>query len=89
MFRTFRKVGLAMVLLGASSTLIGCESIRQSLGLRTNGTESTIPAEEEEIGVDTPLDVKSARPRAFFQNSRLSGGLSDQAREIERDLGIR
>lgn len=87
--RTIQKVGMALTLAVFLPTLSGCETIRQAMGLRTNSGGTGDPADSNEIGEDTPLDVKSTRPRAFFQNSRLSGGLSDQAREIERDLGIR
>ena len=45
--------------------------------------------ESELQGPDVVLDVKSATPKPFFKPSRLTGGLSDEAREIEGDMGIR
>jgi hypothetical protein len=85
-----RSLGTTVVLAAAVLTFAGCESVRQAMGLRSASVEESDPLEsDKERGVDTPLDVKSSKPAPFFKNSRLKGGLSDQAREIERDLGIR
>ena len=87
--------GIPLALLLATHS--GCERYRQIL---RNSDPDVIPASSEvkakpKGGEDEPdstkvldvqSDVKKARP--FFRPSRLSGALTDEGREIERDLGI-
>ncbi|MBY0398479.1 MAG: hypothetical protein K2X91_18695 [Thermoleophilia bacterium] len=94
MSRFLVRFGKLVALSALTLAAAGCESMRQSMGLRSAETDAAVdladrPGGEPAPGIDTPLDVKSEKPAPFFKNSRLSGGLSDQAREIERDLGIR
>ena len=86
-----RPIHKALLLLAFSALLTGCETFRQTLrpGNRTAKPQAAESAGPELQGPDAVLDVKSATPKPFFKPSRLTGGLSDEAREIEGDMGIR
>lgn len=86
-----RPVHKVLLVLALSTLLTGCETLRQTLrpGSRTAKHQTAEGAESELQGPDVILDVKSATPKPFFKPSRLTGGLSDEAREIEGDMGIR
>ncbi|GAC1470989.1 MAG: hypothetical protein NVSMB9_16640 [Isosphaeraceae bacterium] len=82
---------LALVLLTCVSGLAGCESLHQNLRART--PEADTPhglSERDEVESNKILDVQSdpVKRRPFFRSSRLPGGLSDEAREIESHVGI-
>ena len=76
-------------------TLTGCETLRsRQQALHPSGHDpdvahasvENVESESKKI-LDVQTDGKKTKP--FFRSSRLSSGLSDEAREIENDLGIR
>ena len=77
-----RILELSLALACACPALAGCESLRH--GLRR---DPDIVAN----AVDEPAkhpEVKSEPPKGFFPNTRLSGAMSDEGRDIEKSLGI-
>jgi hypothetical protein len=83
-----RIFGLGMSLFGLLPFLSGCTETRPWLRSRSDDQARFHPADDETgDNPDKVLDVKSGT-RPFFTNSRLSGGLSSEARDIERSLGI-
>jgi hypothetical protein len=77
----------ASVFLAACLVLVGCDATRSRMRhASTNDppTEKKSEAEGSEV-----LDVKPQSKLPFFRPSRLPGGMSDESREIERDLGIK
>ncbi len=72
-------------------TLAGCESLHHGLQPKDRDPEvAHASAESTESDEDKVLDVKSDSKTKvpFFKSSRLSGGLSPEARDIEKDMGI-
>jgi hypothetical protein len=63
-----------------------CDTIRNSV--RHGAKDEPAETKKDSEGGDV-LGVDSHAPQKFFKPSRLSGGLSDESREIERDLGIK
>ena len=59
--------------------------IVDGVGTKAKNTVNGIEAETSKV-LDVAADPKKATP--LLKNSRLSGALSDEGREIERDLGI-
>lgn len=76
-----RQAMAGLLLLGAC--FCGCETLRQG-----NGQKSEKSARADDDDEPTTGSVRSKPQAGFFQNSRLSGGLSSEARDIERDFGI-
>ncbi len=65
-----------------AATLGGCATARPSR--RADDDDLTTDADDEEkVG-----RVRSKPPKGFFSGSRLQGGWSDEANEIERNLGV-
>jgi hypothetical protein len=85
-----RGFSTTLLFLGLWPLLTGCESMRNSVRHNDSHAKETAAKTEHdgEPGSDEVLDVKSSKPRPFFKPSRLSGAMSDEGREIERDLGI-
>ena len=90
-----RIVLLAFAL--AFTTLAGCERYRHLLrdsdpevARTSKETSSKVKASDEEPESSKIFDVQSdaKKSKPFFRGSRLSGALTDEGREIERDLGI-
>jgi hypothetical protein len=81
---------MTFLFLGLCLVFTGCESMRNSLRPKDGHAKETAAKTEHdgETGSDEVLDVKSSKPSPFFKPSRLSGAMSDEGREIERDLGI-
>ncbi|MHC5537120.1 hypothetical protein ACYOEI_02650 [Singulisphaera rosea] len=79
--RNFR-LGLAM--LYACTALGGCDLLRHETRSESHDSASDDESDEE----SKPGKIKSEAPRGFFKSTRLPGGMSDEGREIERDLGI-
>jgi hypothetical protein len=77
-----RLLGLGLTLLSACVCLAGCETLRQATRSKADG-----PDQGERVA-DKVEGVKSEPSKGFFQSSRLSGAMSNEGREIERDLGI-
>lgn len=89
MFRhiSARAVFVPALVLGSVLGISGCDSLRH--GVRSEKSESGADhAEAVPSGGNQVLDVRSSSKQPFFRPSRLPGGLSDESREIERDLGI-
>ena len=87
-----RYPGVALALVTSCAILAaGCEPLHHNLRPKDRDPEvAHASGEAVESAGDKILDVqsdgKAAKP--FFRSSRLSGGLSDEAREIEGSLGI-
>jgi hypothetical protein len=83
MNRRWIAVGLTLTLtLGLS----GCETFSQSL--RQHASDKDKPRSESDGEQDEVEGVKSEAPKGFFNNSRLSGAWSSEARDVERSLGV-
>ena len=85
-----RGLAVKMGLLVSIASLAGCQSehglLRKAkLAQETESKESPTEVESDSSKI---LDVRSDKPKPFFKSSRLSGAMSDEGREIERDLGI-
>jgi hypothetical protein len=71
--------------------LAGCETLQQRKLTSDHDPElkhasgDAAPTEGDKV-LDVQSDVKKSKP--FFRSSRLSSGLSSEAREIEGDLGV-
>ena len=83
-----------LVLSALSVFSAGCERYKHIVR-NEDATLSKTPApdaksEKDEVETDKINDVRSdpKKPRPFFGSTRLSGAMSDEGREIERDLGI-
>ncbi len=79
-----RIQGLCLALLSAFTFFAGCESLNREVRPKS---EPSL----EDVAEAAPMEgeVRSEAPKGFFKSSRLSGAMSDEGREIERDLGIR
>jgi hypothetical protein len=77
MERRWIAVGLSLTL-----GLSGCQSMGQAL--RHSSTEKAASQSDD----DDVERVKSEAPKGFFKNSRLSGAMSSEGRDIERSLGV-
>ena len=91
MTRRLRRIGTALLFLGVNLVLTGCESMRQSFRGHDKEHLAKLDHEHESEsggGSDEVRDIKSPATKKFFKDSRLSGAMSDEGREIERDLGI-
>jgi hypothetical protein len=73
-----RIMGLGLALISACSFLAGCESLGH--GAKSKASEDSI--------ADKVDSVKPEPSKGFFKPSRLSGAMSSEGREVERDLGI-
>ena len=88
-----RFFGVALTLVCCSCvTLAGCEWLHQGLRSKSDRDPAVAHASGESVESegDKILDVRSdsKKLKPFFRSSRLSGGLSSEAKEIENDLGI-
>lgn len=85
MKRQFFRLGLALVC--ACSALSGCDLLRHEQ--RVKSDELALAREHEhEERTEKAGAVESEPPKGFFSKSRLSGGLSSEARDVERNLGV-
>ena len=77
----------------AALASMGCESLRSSTRKHADDAkaEAVDPDEAEDSHRDKVLAVDSdpKNPTPFFKNSRKSGALSDEGRDIERSLGVK
>lgn len=64
-----------------SACLCGCETLRHEH--RPKPIETADDSDDPNLG-----EVQSKPPKGFFKGSRLPGGLSPEAREIENNFGI-
>jgi hypothetical protein len=81
---TRRILQLGLILAGAGLLLPGCELLQHTGHSRT---EDRAPRAAESTS-DADASGESAEAKKFFKSSRLSGAMSSEGREIERDLGI-
>lgn len=84
-------IGPACVLTLCAGLATGCDTLRPSSRKapappRDEAVEAA-DARDDEITAVTSDGRATTAP--FFKNNRLSGGLSDQARDIESSLGVR
>jgi hypothetical protein len=78
-----RILGLGLCLVCSCIGLGGCELLDHEKRSKSNAA-----VHEHEEGAEKVGAVESAPPKGFFSNSRLSGGLSSEARDVERNLGV-
>jgi hypothetical protein len=71
--------------LGTCLAFTGCETLHHNV--HPSASEEPATEAKPETGGNEPRDVQSPK-QSFFKPSRLPGGMSDEGREIERDLGI-
>ncbi|CAN5809240.1 hypothetical protein BH23PLA1_BH23PLA1_26830 [soil metagenome] len=85
MERRTKRLGLWVAC--ACLSLSGCEGLR-SQGLRGNSRgDSVRPSVYDDYLGQADDEPRSPEdPRGFFQRTRRPGGLSDEARSIERDI---
>ena len=92
-----RAIAPGLILLGALSVAPGCESLNlrrqcqngDCQAARASSTApSTVSAGEAESSKVLDVQSEPSKPQPFFKSSRLSGGLSNEAREIERHVGV-
>lgn len=88
-----RILRLVLVLAGAFPGLLGCEHHRSFF--RPEGDSSGdkhaskgVDAVESDTSKIEAVDSDGKSSKSFFQNTRRTGGLSSQAREIESHFGI-
>jgi hypothetical protein len=74
-----RIIGLGMALISACSFLTGCSSLGH--GAKSKPSEDSIADKVDSVKQDPAAS-------GFFKNSRLSGAMSSEGRDIERDLGV-
>ena len=87
-FRAVCWFGVGILLLAP-----GCETPnprKPHLNGDTDVSKASVGKPGDDVESTKILDVQSdpSKPRPFFKSSRLSGGLSDEAREIERHVGV-
>lgn len=86
-----RFFGLGGFVISFCLATAGCDWPNHNLRRDHDKDVSKTSDSAEESDTSKVLDVQSdpAKPKSFFKPSRLSGGLSDEAREIEKDMGIK
>jgi len=89
-----RSAGSLLALLAAFPVATGCESLgprrlHRGSETRVSRDSSALPADENETSQIQDVMAEPSKPKPFFKSSRLPGGLSDEAREIESHVGIR
>jgi hypothetical protein len=77
-----RILELSLALACAFPALAGCESLRHRLR-----PDPDVTANIEDEPAEHP-EIKSEAPKGFFPNTRLSGAMSDEGRDVEKSLGI-
>jgi hypothetical protein len=75
-------VGVALGCAIMLAAAVGCNP-QHRLSLRQGATDPAMVGE-----LDDASEKEMRPPRGFFKNSRLPGGVSSQASEIERNLGV-
>ncbi len=91
---TRRTLGLGLTLVSLCPALAGCDPLLHNLRQRDRDRDPDVTktsAVADEVESTKILDVQSepSQKKPFFKSSRLSGGLSDESREIESHFGIR
>ncbi len=75
----FRRVlAPALSLLCLFPALSGCESMKEHRKQSDEAAKTT----------DESSQADATKPSSFFKPTRLSGGLSSESRDIERQLGV-
>jgi hypothetical protein len=77
-----RTIGLSLALFVASSILAGCENFHHGLHSKAN------EAKDDSKDSNSVIGVEPGSTQPFFKPSRLPGAMSDEGREIEKNLGI-
>ena len=86
MVRRLIGIGAAMSFLGAS---MGCESLNKQSSKKLDADRPTVSSSEDAVEAPKVLETgKAEAPKGFFKANRLSGGWSQEARDIERDFNI-
>jgi hypothetical protein len=84
MKRAWLGSGVALAFL--LSAVTGCETFNHTFHQKSaDGSKTSDDGDSEK---DSVQGVQSEAPKSFFKNSRLSGALSDEGRDIERSLGV-
>jgi hypothetical protein len=82
---TARRIRLVCVAIGMLATGFGCDAMTKK-HVRTKSSADELATLDPPV-VTKESEENPAAPK-LFKNNRLSGGLSDQARDIEKDFGI-
>jgi hypothetical protein len=80
-----RQTRLACLALGVIASSSGCDSMTKR-HVRIKSSADELATLDPPVVTKDPVENPAA-PK-LFKNNRLSGGLSDQARDIEKDFGI-
>ena len=84
-----RTLGVASALFFAALALSGCDWPHEGVRQR-NKAEAVLDKKFEEDNESQKVGrVQSEPPKGFFRSSHLSGAMSDEGRDIERNLGIK
>ena len=92
-----RRLPVLAAIMGLTIGVVsGFEGLRHALRSTSNDQASkTVPAgnsSNEAVESDPSkiqaVDADAKNPKSFFQNNRLAGGWSSEAREIESHLGV-
>ena len=86
-----RIIGPACLLAAALAlSTTGCETLRPSARKQADAPkDDAVEAVGGSADKIPAIDADGRNPAPFFKNNRLSGGLSDEARDIERSLGVK
>ena len=87
MKRRWIALGLGLTLTLGIPALSGCESINQAIRHQGTGGKDKSDGDGED-GKDKVTRISSDAPKGFFSNSRLSGAMSSEGRDIEKSLGV-
>jgi hypothetical protein len=86
-----RAVALGLAFLYTLAFVGGCQNLGRPRRNQGDPDVTRAAAAGEEVESNKILDVQSdsSNARPFFRPTRLPGGLSDEAREIESHMNIR
>lgn len=86
-----RILGPACLLAICAALPAGCEPLHSSTRKKAEPVKEEVIEEADEVrGKVTAVTSDGAPSKSpFFKNSRLRGGLSDEARDIEASLGVK
>lgn len=88
-----RIIGPVCILTAWAALTTGCDTLRPSARKHAEPVEALAVDAPEAVdfsGAKVPaIDSDAKNPTPFFKNSRKSGALSSEGRDIERSLGVK
>ena len=86
-----RIIGPACLLAIGATLHLGCEPLHSSTRKKVEPVKDEVVSEADEAQGKATAVTSDGTPSKspFFKNSRLRGGLSDEARDIEASLGVK